>query len=98
MALAFAPPPAFHAYSATAALPAIRRTPDVRMQHPPPDPPRIRRRWRALAWVLFAASFLPYLLPMDERPAAYVAPVRTSLDRRNRRFLGSHLDAVPWED
>ena len=58
---------------------------------------------RRVGWALFALSFVPYLLPAEQKPALYVGPTPAELERRHherrmRNFLGGDVASVFGED
>lgn len=54
--------------------------------------------------LVYASSFLPYLLPLDERPALYADGLTAGelRDRRHaarlERFLGGDVQSIPWDE
>lgn len=56
------------------------------------------KRRGVLLKFLFILSFLPYFLPVDQRPGIYKTERHSDVSRQNRKFLNGHLDTLPWKD
>ena len=57
-----------------------------------------KQRRTAIIRFLLLLSFLPYLLPYEERPGIYKTERHSDVSRKNRKYLKGHLDTLPWED